>query len=272
MVSDDGRFAIVELRAARRAALQKVTDQPGPAARVLEPGRMRAADLESEIKLLKRDFRWEQFGGIPALAAGESKKSTEKEPGIAREAGGERAAYSYYFNDTFATINTTNWTKNGDLTGGAEGLKAASAAGGSLIAATNPTNSSYEISSTLKINAAGGVYSHFLRASSNARAGSGVTAGTYYLVELAVTSYVSGGSCGTVLTLQQVTNGVVSTLSTGNTSCRDGMEFRTYVTPTGGLHVFLDGGWATGIWSGVGGAGLAGVGMRGSVGTGSIKP
>jgi hypothetical protein len=225
--SDDGRWAIVELRAARRDRLTRALENRAPGARLLDPAKLRAADLETELKLLKRDFRWEQLSGAPISPVTPPKKPSDFAAQPAASSG-ERAAYSHYFTDNFTAISSTNWQLNGSLSGGATGLKPSAAAGGALISKLNSGVNHYEISTTLKLNAAGATYSHFVRATSNARAGSGTTTGSYILADLAVTSYTPGGVCQATLALQSVSNGTVTTiLNPMNVFCRDGMEQRT---------------------------------------------
>ncbi len=57
------------------------------------------------------------------------------------------AAYSYYYSDTLATINLSNWRQNGSVTGTSAGLTATSTNGGSLISllAIPDGSSQYEV-------------------------------------------------------------------------------------------------------------------------------
>jgi hypothetical protein len=62
--SDDGRYAVVLLVAADRAAFAEVLAERDrrPDAKVFEKGRARRADIESELRRVKRDFDFEKFG------------------------------------------------------------------------------------------------------------------------------------------------------------------------------------------------------------------
>ena len=86
--------------------------------------------------------------------------------------------------DTLQSINTTNWTQNGTLSIlSGWGLSATSSSGGSLIsklAVQGPSTTNYEVNATLALNASGGVYVEYVRATSNALTGTG----SYFSTEL----------------------------------------------------------------------------------------
>lgn len=269
IASDDGRWAIVEMRATRRERLDQALENRVPGARVLDPAKQRFSDLETEFKLLKRDFRWEQLAGAPVYAPTAAPKTAADAPAYA--SSGERAVYSYYLTDNFSAINSTNWQLNGSLTGSANGLQASTTDGGSVISKVNPGVNNYEISTTIKLNSGGATYSHFIRATSNARTGSSPQ-GTFYAVDLNISSYVSGGNCSATISIDYVNNGAkTSALLPVSTWCRDGMELRTVMSSTRGIHVFVDGAWVGTVDPVLIGTGQPGVGVRGSTTAGSIS-
>ena len=103
------------------------------------------------------------------------------------------AAYTYYYSDTFTSINTANWQQNGAVTATPSGLTATSANGGSLISkiAVPDGTSDYEVKTTLTLAASGGTYIQYVRATLDAMSGP-VSSGTFYVVELQ--SPVPGGN------------------------------------------------------------------------------
>lgn len=138
--------------------------------------------------------------------------------------------YTYYYTDTFASINTSNWTQNGTVSVRPEwGLSATSSSGGSLIskvAVQGPSSANYEVNATLALKTSGGYYVEYLRASSNALTG----AGSYFSVELQNPTFnPSTGACTATLAAFQSVNGSVTQLYSMPVACRDGMQVRTMV-------------------------------------------
>jgi len=91
------------------------------------------------------------------------------------------AQYTYYYADTLTSVNSSNWTQNGDFTTGSSGLVAPDDNGGSLISTlSSPTQPDYEVRATLNLTTSGGLYAIYLRASQNAY---GWGNGSYYSFE-----------------------------------------------------------------------------------------
>src|SRR5260370_33243510 len=84
------------------------------------------------------------------------------------------AAYTYYFTDTLAALNPSNWTQAGTVTVN-NGFTATDPSGGSLISrvAVPDGTSEYEVKATVTLTANGGNYTLFGRATSDARTGGG---------------------------------------------------------------------------------------------------
>ncbi len=81
-------------------------------------------------------------------------------------AGAALAVYSYYYEDTLTTIDSTKWYQNGTLTATSQGLT--STGNGSLISKVAvPTGADYEVKTTLTLISDGGAYVQYLRASNN---------------------------------------------------------------------------------------------------------
>ena len=140
------------------------------------------------------------------------------------------AGYTYYYNDTFSSINAANWTQNGSasvLTGW--GLSTTSSGGGSLIskvAVQGPNSANYEVNTTVSLKQSGGYYVQYLRASTNAITGTG----SYYSVELQNPTFNSTtGACSATLAGFQSINGTVTQLYSMPIACHDGMQIRTMV-------------------------------------------
>jgi hypothetical protein len=77
------------------------------------------------------------------------------------------AGYQYYFTDSFSSINGGNWTEYGSVTA-ATGEGLVSQTNGSLISSVTvhgPNSNNYEVSSDVVLQAAGGDYVQYLRAS-----------------------------------------------------------------------------------------------------------
>lgn len=60
-VSDDGQWALVELVARDRKALEPVLSDRRPSVKVFERGKARAAEIQAEFRKYKRDFELDRF-------------------------------------------------------------------------------------------------------------------------------------------------------------------------------------------------------------------
>ena len=60
-VSDDGRWALVELVACDRTAFSSILTSRDPNVRTFEKGKARKEDVEREFKRLRADFDWNRF-------------------------------------------------------------------------------------------------------------------------------------------------------------------------------------------------------------------
>ncbi len=63
-LSDDGKFALVELVAANRAAFAAILADRRPDVKVFEKGKARREDIEREFRKYKRDFQLDRFRGV----------------------------------------------------------------------------------------------------------------------------------------------------------------------------------------------------------------
>lgn len=102
-------------------------------------------------------------------------------------------SYTYYYSDSYNSINSSYWTQNGALSAGS-GLTSSDSSGGSLIStqAAPGISSEYEVKSTLTLTQSGGTYSTYLRASSNALSGPSAR-GTAYVIEVQNPTFSGGG-------------------------------------------------------------------------------
>ncbi len=80
------------------------------------------------------------------------------------------AAYTYFYTDTLASINTTYWYSNGSFTTGSSGLNASGSNGGTVISkvAIPDGSANYEVKAKLRLTQDGGIYTLYLRASNDA--------------------------------------------------------------------------------------------------------
>lgn len=60
-VSDDGQWALVELVARDRKALEPVLSDRRPSVKVFERGKAQAAEIQAEFRNYKRDFELDRF-------------------------------------------------------------------------------------------------------------------------------------------------------------------------------------------------------------------
>ncbi len=177
--------------------------------------------------------------------------------------------YQYYYTDTLESISTSNWTQNGTLSvllGW--GLSATTSGGGSLIskvAVQGPLSTNYEVNMTLALNASGGDYVEYVRATSNAITGTG----SYFSVELQNPTFGSNGACSATLAAYQSVSGTVTELLSRPVSCYNGMQVRTAILGTV-AYIILDGEtmWASGITVATG---MPGIGARNMPSTNAIS-
>ena len=172
--------------------------------------------------------------------------------------------YSYYYSDTFSSINTSNWTQNGSLSAGSSGLTGSSDQGGSLISSLSvpDTPGLYEVKTTLNLIQNGGIFVSYLEASSNALSG-GAGSGSYYAVELQFPSF-SNGACSATLALYKRVNGVVTLLSSTSVVCASTTVIRAVRSQASQFAIYVNDFYA--IWAQDGDltSGQPGVGVRGS--------
>ena len=147
-------------------------------------------------------------------------------------------AYTYYYSDSLTSINATNWTQNGSVSGSASGLTATTTNGGSLISKV-AVAANYEVKATVTLAASGGSYVTYIRATSNAQSGPAL-AGTAYAVELQNPTISSGICTGATLTAYQIVSGHSTTLSSSAVPCHSGMVLRTVLIAAGALITYID--------------------------------
>jgi hypothetical protein len=123
-----------------------------------------------------------------------------------------RGAYTYYYTEAFGTLSS-NWTVNGDMVVSYPNVITNSSydIGGALISsvAVPDGSSNYDVTTSLNSYSAYGLYTIYLRASSDTT--SGGAAGTYYAVSI--------NNIGSpVLQIQSRVSGVLSTLYSSSLS------------------------------------------------------
>ncbi|MBI5283284.1 MAG: hypothetical protein HY858_16485, partial [Candidatus Solibacter usitatus] len=145
-----------------------------------------------------------------------------------------QAAYSYYYSDTFSTIDTSKWIQNGTLTAGANGLTGGWGWLYSTVAVPDGS-SEYEVKGRLRLTSALNVeYALVLRTDT--------TLNNHYAVEYKPT-YNSGGVCNGTLRISRSLNGSWSVMASTSYSCHDNMEIRGIMKGST-LSVFVDGVYA----------------------------
>jgi RHS repeat-associated protein len=179
--------------------------------------------------------------------------------------------YQYYYTDTLQSINTNNWTQNGTLsTSSGWGLNTSSSGSGSLISTVpvqGPSSANYEVNTTLALNASGGYYVQYLRASSNALTGTG----SYVSVELQNPTFnATTGACAATLAAFQSINGAVTQLYSTPVVCRDGMQVRTAAVGNAAF-LSVDGLSYEFTFSSQLSSGMPGVGVRSTPSTNAIS-
>ena len=142
--------------------------------------------------------------------------------------GATQMGYTYYSSDTFSSINTSNWTVNGSVSGGWAGLTSTS--NGSLISTVpvqGPSTAFYEVRTILNLTASGGTYINYLRATPDANFLT-ATGSAFALVLNNVT--VSGSSCTATFSEYSMVNGAATLLSSMPVVCNQRSEFRSVMT------------------------------------------
>jgi hypothetical protein len=148
-------------------------------------------------------------------------------------------AYQYYVNDSFASIDSTQWTSNGTISGGSQGLTGYRNAPGTVLATTAvPDGSSdYDVQATVHLDSANqtwsSVYAVMARASADAMIGVSAVplyaTGTFYafaMVNPWYSSYQGLPSFGWSASMYvlKVTNGAVTVLASFPYGVHDGMS------------------------------------------------
>jgi hypothetical protein len=157
------------------------------------------------------------------------------------------AAYTYYQDDSFSSINTANWYVNGSVLAN-PGL--VSAGGGAVISKlTVPPGEAYEMKMTLNMPYSGTVrFITYLRASQNTQpsSGSGVQ---YFSVELTPT--VTSDGCTGTLSVYRHSDTSHALAGSTTIACYDGMNIRSVIYNAGSVanvFVFNDGNLVMDVW------------------------
>jgi hypothetical protein len=145
-----------------------------------------------------------------------------------------RGAYTYYYNEAFGTLSS-HWTVNGDMVVSYPNVitNASYDIGGALIssAAVPDGSSNYDVTTSLNSYSTYGIYTIYLRASSDTTAGG--ASGTYYAVSI--------NNIGSpVLQLQKRVSGVLSTLYSTSLSALPQHQFRAIMRWDGQIAVYFD--------------------------------
>ena len=98
-------------------------------------------------------------------------------------------AYSYYYTDSFATINKSAWTVNGAPLIGSAGLRTDGQASLISTVAVPGGSSDYEVRITPGMSTGSGAYDILLRATPDALSGWPVTQGSAYVFRMEITTY-----------------------------------------------------------------------------------
>ena len=133
--------------------------------------------------------------------------------------------YTYDYPVNLNSPNPSQWAINGGPSFTAPGVTFGGNGGSMMLTATVPGASpyDYEINTTLALKSAGGVYIHFVRASS----GSDVAGtGNYVSAEIDVPTPFNSPGLAT-LNINQCTNGSVTNLSSTVVTINDGMTLRS---------------------------------------------
>jgi hypothetical protein len=145
-----------------------------------------------------------------------------------------RGAYTYYYTEAFGTLSS-NWTVNGDMAVSYPNVltNASYDIGGALISsvAVPDGSSNYDVTTSLNSYSTYGIYTIYLRASSDTTAGG--AAGTYYAVSI--------NNIGSpVLQIQKRVSGVLSTLYSSSLSALPLHQFRAIMRWDGQIAVYFD--------------------------------
>ena len=141
-----------------------------------------------------------------------------------------------YREDVFTTVNSSLWTSNGTVSGGASGLT--SSAVGSVI--SSEAQALYEVVANLGLTSCGGTYTLYLRATSNALHGPSPQ-GSYYAAQLALDGTGSPTTgCSATLTVVSRVNNTLYSWTSVPLGVRNQSEIRALVRPNGYLSVMVD--------------------------------
>src|SRR5260370_27684732 len=175
------------------------------------------------------------------------------------------AGYPYDFPNQVKPCNSGQWSATGSISASSNRSTSADANGGSLIFNNGlpaPSNS-YEVRTTLSLNASGGHYITYLRGSSGSILGG---AGSFYAVEIANPTISAGGCTATLNVYKQTGAGTLTNPYSVQIWCHNGMVVRAIVITANVVAVFIDNffwtswGWgdSTPITSGQPGVGVSG--------------
>ena len=151
------------------------------------------------------------------------------------------AGYVDYYTDSFHSfppILPAEWTSNGAISAGSFGLTATSPQGGSLISKRTaaPGNANYyEVNTLVSLQASGGTYIQYLRATPDAMSGPAAQ-GTYYSVELQNPIF-NGSACTARLALTRRSGGQITELNSAVIACSSAMTMRSILGAEGLLMV-----------------------------------
>src|SRR5262249_43635849 len=137
--------------------------------------------------------------------------------------------------------NSGQWSATGSVNASSGLFTSADANGGSMIlngALPAPSNS-YEVRTMLTLNASGGHYITYLRASAGSLLANG-NGGTFYGVEVANPTY-SGSTCTATLNIWKQTGaGTLTNPYSSQIWCHSGMMIRAIVIPANAIAIFID--------------------------------
>ena len=153
------------------------------------------------------------------------------------------AAYTYDYASLLNPYTSSKWTSNGTNSVSTNMYTSSASNGGSLIfnqALPAPANS-YEVRYTLALNASGGNYITYLRATSNAQLATTST-GTFYAVEM-TNPTLSQGNYSATLNIIKCVNGSVSTVHTNTVYPHNGSAVRIVFTAGNAIYVYVDNMW-----------------------------
>jgi|GEM_PF-6077095 len=152
--------------------------------------------------------------------------------------------YTYYFSDTFGSINTVYWQPNGVISAGPSGLVSTDPAGGSVISKVAVPGGlpAHEVNMRVRLSSAAGTYVQYLRASMDARTGPAAS-GTFYSVEWSNVTFTGNGGCSVQMKINQRVNGVFTTLGSMVVGCIPNQDnyFIAVITVHGHIPVSING-------------------------------